>query len=214
MRSLSGIIRRAKRSTSNGLRAWSPPPASPASPPAWRQHTGRGPRAPGRLDLRAQGGRGRLLWKPPARCAHPSIAPAGTVRGLSFPCRTQRPISPPTGRAAQPAHPTHAQPDSGIVQCLECVRDSTRIRPEPRDDIAIVHGVLWLDAGGQPSFANRGISAGFSIWACSMEPWACVLAAALGTECVRLIADGMGTRWRTHGMSPRGNTSRSGRVRN
>ena len=32
-----------------------------------------------------------------------------------------------------------------------------------------------------PSFANRGISAGFSIWACSMEPWACVLAAALST---------------------------------
>ena len=45
---------------------------------------------------------------------------------------------------------------TGIAQCLECVRDSTRIRPEPRDDIAIVHGVLWLDAGGQPELRESG----------------------------------------------------------
>ena len=31
-----------------------------------------------------------------------------------------------------------------------------RIRPEPRDDIAIVHGVLWLDAGGQPELRESG----------------------------------------------------------
>ena len=44
---------------------------------------------------------------------------------------------------------THKKFRSGFVQCVECVRNPGRIAPESSDDVAVIHGMLRLDARGE-----------------------------------------------------------------
>lgn len=85
----------------------------------------------------------------------------------------------------------HAQRGTGVVEGPERIRDTGRVGPETGDDVAVIHGVLRLDAGREPQLGETRDIDGFE-HLCVLDRSMCVR----GGDCVerngvRFVANGV-----------------------